>query len=464
MHTVSSPVLGVKPRVRNAYKGSEAVLTSWSSPSDRLLSPLPASPAGEPLVSITRTSSAASLSGPAVASSASYVRRYALQAAAGRLMPGERVSWCCKRVVPGQPAGDLLPGHHHGNHGEWNGIDLLYTPAGDDGSARASYGALQRCGSTWLCPVCQAKIQQKRSDELKKACKVWQEKGGKILLVTFTLSHTIKDELDDILAALTYARERVVSGRFGKGFKSRNGISGMVRSLELTYGVNGWHPHLHVLYFLDGAPDIINFEVDLKVQWMTVLARRGEYATYQHGVDVRFSDADVAEYVAKWGKEPKWTAADEVSRSSSKMASPGGYTPLQLLSLYDDAYSLYSLSGSEAVQKSMRRWAALWIQYAVIMKGKRQLSWSKGFRDLLGLGQEKTDEQLSNEYDQKAVKVATMDIRAWYFIVANDMRGEVLGWLSAGPEYFVSRFLDILPRSWLFLSPYYDDIVAGYYE
>lgn len=338
------------------------------------------------------------------------IKRFSLQSAARELLPRELVAKCMRQVVPRE---DRLE------------INVLYAPAKN----AAHYGGLQICKSVWHCPVCSAKISEKRREELSAGLQNWAaETAGarRTLLVTFTLQHSREDSLPTVFEALTKARRLLVGGRAAKDFNERYRIVGMVRSLELTFGANGWHPHLHVLMFAESEIPIIPFERELKERWGRCVSAVGSYASWQHGCDVRFSDADIAAYVAKWGKEPAWTPAHELTKAVNKLGKRNGRTPMQLLSDY--------LDGDQ-------RAGLLWLQYAVVLKGQRQLVWTPGLRERLKLGQEKTDEELAVEQEEIAVVLSSLSVGAWRVVIANDARGELLEIAHSGDPAKVTAFL-----------------------
>jgi hypothetical protein len=313
-------------------------------------------------------------------------------------------------------------------------VDVLYAPA----KQVAHYGGLQVCGSVWICPVCAAKISERRRVELAAALATWSTEPAvvarRLLLVTFTLQHHIGDSLSSVFSALKRARRLLMGGKYAVAFAQKYAIVGMVRTLELTYGENGWHPHLHVLYFFEREVPIIPFTDEIKARWSATVKSAGGFASYQHGCDVRFSDADIAEYIAKWGKEPKWTVSHEMTKSVSKYGSRDGRTPLQLLAEYFD--------GNQASGR-------LWLQYALTFKGERQLFWSHGLRVRLGLEVEKTDEELAAEQEEIAIILASLSIGAWRVVVANDARAELLEVAASGDKAQVFAFLGQLGVSGL---------------
>lgn len=95
-------------------------------------------------------------------------RRFALQGTARRLLPRERVARCLRAVLPGGTRVDVLQDAEHGG---------------------AHYGGLQVCGSVHACPVCAAKIGERRRAELEGAIAAHRAIGGGVLLVTYTVAH-----------------------------------------------------------------------------------------------------------------------------------------------------------------------------------------------------------------------------------------------------------------------------------
>jgi hypothetical protein len=286
------------------------------------------------------------------------------------------------------------------------------------------------CGSVWACPVCSAKISERRREELSAATAAW---AGQLVLCTFTLQHSAADGLSGLLDDLQGAIRKMRSGRAWMSFQDRHGVAGTIRALEVTDGVHGFHPHQHVLFFVGAGVDLDAFTRELRDRWLASVSKVGRYASPRWGLDVRSSDAQIAEYVAKWGKEPKWTTAHELAKSVSKRGRRDGLTMLQLL----ESFVVYGEAGWADVGFGRR-----WREYAVAFKGKKQLVWSKGLRALLGLVvEEKTDQQLVEEVVEDAVCLALIDLAGWRIVLANDARGELLDVASTGDAGEVRRFL-----------------------
>ena len=352
----------------------------------------------------------------AIDAAAPGVRRFMRQAAARELVPGERVAICLRRPIPGAP-----------------GVELWRDPK----HQAAHYKQLQVCGSVWMCSVCSARISEVRRQELSAAISAH---AGQIVFITLTVQHTAADALPELLEALQEAarkmrqarRWRELEKRYGFEFKARNEVRsriGTVRSLEVTYGDHGFHPHQHILAFLRGGVDVEAFTRELRELWLSSVAKVGRFASPTWGIQVEHTDAQIADYVAKFGREPKWTAAHEMAKSSSKAARGHGYSMPGLLELYVIAHDV------DAGQR--------WRQFALAFKGRKQLVWSDGLRAALlpADDQELSDEEIVSAPVEEAIFLARLDLAAWRVVLAHDVRFELLQVASSGDLGAIQDFL-----------------------
>jgi hypothetical protein len=120
----------------------------------------------------------------------------------------------------------------------------------------------------------------------------------------------------------------------------------------------------------------------------------------EHGISFVQSRRD--DYIAKLG------LADELTRGSwKKSADFRGYrTPLQVLR--DIA------ACRTARQRPNAHDVSIWKEYAKEMHGARQLTWSRGLRQLYDLGDEQTDMELADSEDADLGQVLyTIDGAVW---------------------------------------------------
>ena len=340
------------------------------------------------------------------------LQRFYAQSLSRELLPDERVALCLRA---------LRPGHRT--------VEIVH----DAACQRAHYKNLVTCGRLWFCPVCASRITEKRAQELFTAVNNWQQDSGFVALITFTLRHHQDDPLETLVDALRDAYRRFKAGAPWQRIQERYGWHGSVTALEVTFGENGWHPHLHVLGFFQplASSAWASFPDVVKQRWINVLAAAGRDATWEHGVDVRDAQSDVYDYVAKYGRMPKgsrWTLDREVAKSPTKKAGKDGFTPWELLIRYGE--------GNQAAGK-------LFQEYARVFKGRNQLTWSSGLRAELLIGEEQSDEDIAAELPDDLALLASLTKEQWRTILRlkRDVRGELLHVAGSGDRDVLIAFL-----------------------
>jgi hypothetical protein len=290
------------------------------------------------------------------------------------------------------------------------GVALRYGASGvvvrrlPDG--RACYSGLYRCGDFWRCPSCRVTLGIRRARQIESALRQHVDAGGSSLLATYTVPHTRDEALLVVLDRLSgtwrrYAMGvwRDVVGRF---------YVGNIRALEVVHGVNGWHPHYHVLVFVSpGLPYLTPVAVSLAERWSRVAGAEWRADVRQVARD---GVAAVARYLTTDGVAG---ASYEVASPAAKVSSGRSYTQL----LYD--YGRFRSSVD----------AALVFEYAAALHGVHHLTVSPRLRKL---------------YD------FTDPASGWSQIADEDVlallnSGEWLSILNAGEE---RNLLDDLSRSW----------------
>jgi hypothetical protein len=301
---------------------------------------------------------------------------------------------------------------------------------GDQVPGRSSgvFAGLQTCGSVWHCAVCASKITERRRLEVTEAVERWEALGGIVVLATFTARHRRGQSLGNLVDRLMAARRR---HKTGKGAQwARSLVGGSIRATEVTYGAeNGWHPHLHELLFLfpgTRSADVAELASDLRGRWERLVQGAGLGTVNEHGFQLVASSAEVAAYVAKWGTEKQWTVAHEIAKQPVKQGRGTSRTPMALLDAYVEGDYL---AGS------------LWREYAEAMKGRRQLVWSPGLAEGLGMPPRKRDEEVAAEREDTAVTIAALSHDEWQVIVRGDLRAELLIEAGSGDRDRVSRWI-----------------------
>ena len=295
--------------------------------------------------------------------------------------------------------------------------------------ARASYGNLQTCGSVWACPICASKVSEHRRAELVALTDAHKQTGGVALLATRTFPHHANQSLETLLSALSVAENKYKQGNPWRKLVARFGLVGTVRTIECTYGANGWHPHIHEILLLKAplTPDNhAALQTALYLRWVSAATRAGlPTPSTTHGLDLR-DGTHAAKYVSKWGIEA------ELTKWHLKRGKNQSLTPFDFLRI--------ALDGSEASLSAR----SLYIEYATAFSGRRQLVYSPGLRNLYLTTPEQTDEEAAAGTDDGAAILANLNQTEWKHILRHGLRGELLEAVNAanGSETAIPAFLN----------------------
>jgi hypothetical protein len=103
---------------------------------------------------------------------------------------------------------------------------------------KANYKNIQTCGSVWICPVCAAKISERRRVELVQGIETWKKAEAVVPMITLTVPHAQDQPLKKVLEGFGKARELMSHRKPWKRLR-RIAPAGTVRALEVTYGTVG---------------------------------------------------------------------------------------------------------------------------------------------------------------------------------------------------------------------------------
>ena len=224
-------------------------------------------------------------------------------------------------------------------------------------------------------------------------------------MVTLTAPHTVAMALAMLLLLVAGAFRSVISGRPWLRLKDQLGIVGTIRSLEVTHGPNGFHPHLHVLVFVEGSlagrldgRGWGEFQLYFRTRWKNFITctcqacggrikagagvckcgGRGHPApSDERGawIEQCYSGEKAGEYICKTqgGKDPGL----EMTRADLKKARDDHRMPFQILESAG--------AGDEADLK-------LWHVYEQAMFGHQAITWSKDLRAIVRAAAPDADE------------------------------------------------------------------------
>lgn len=320
--------------------------------------------------------------------------KYAMQSVVRDWLPDSRTSICLRNRIhkKGEDEAELVRVWQHKE------------------TKKAFYSGLVVCGSVWTCPICAAKISERRKEELKKAFEIHKARGGKVVMLTFTFSHKREDKLKDLLNRFAKAQQSFFRGNTYKKMADEMGLIGRVRAFEIRYGdANGWHPHTHYALFVTKDFNLNQMESKMWKRWKTFLNKNNLTADRKHGIDLRIANT-VENYLAKGSV---WSTEFELTKGHSKKGKTGSRSPFDFLRMYLD---------QDEDNPLLKK---LFIDYAESFRGKRQLQWSRGLKEMF-LIEDKTDEELAKEKKEEAYELGFFSTAEWIYIRKNDLRSKIL--------------------------------------
>lgn len=273
---------------------------------------------------------------------------------------------------------------------------------GTDGSVHAS--GLMQCGLVHACPPCAAKIRARRAEEVGHKATAHLEAGGGLCFLTVTLPHDIADDLSDLWDAVAGAWSTVIGGtpfhgsKHRAGAKQRFGITGFIRAFDLTHSpTSGWHPHLHVLVFLDQPLTELDdkfweLRAWFRNRWagrIEALTGRAVSATF--GVDMVSvkNNTGIGTYVSKVNLE---LARGDLKAGRVLPSAGGGRvsrTPFQILADVID-----SQSDPDCVDDER-----LWVEYVTASKGRQLITTTNALKHMYPTDNATDEEIASTEQD-----------------------------------------------------------------
>lgn len=330
--------------------------------------------------------------------------RYQMRRTLSRVVgKGERVGRCGCKVV----AGSVSVGKRQG---------------------RAYLSGVETCGSVWACPVCAPKIAEKRRLEVRQAITRHLSAGGAVYMTAFTVPHQFFDSCKELRSRVSKSFSKVISGKRWKKIKADYHLSGYIRALEVTHGKNGWHPHIHTLFFVDKVLndcDLNRLESVLFDRWSKIVERDGGGWCNRDifRLEACTTPEIAGDYVGKWGVD------SEITRFHLKKAKGGGFSPWDFLQM---AHS----SGTRA--------ARLFREFLGAFKGARQLTWSLGLKRRFKID-EMSDREISS-HDAADETLAIISKEDYYSLLKQGLVSNLLDCAENGGTTAIYAFLAKIGR------------------
>jgi hypothetical protein len=325
--------------------------------------------------------------------------------------------------------------------GAWRRPDAEAVLVGLDEHGEAHLAGVQSCGSVWACPVCSASIRQGRSVQVQQAALAHLAAGGGLAFVTLTVPHDRGDALAELLDGVIVGWNAIRKHRGVKrASAAAGGWSDYIRAVEITDGVNGWHPHLHVLLFLERPGEALALkalESAMHAAWSAFAVSRGRRAPAL-GIGVRLQAvsndstgaATLASYLTKIQDEDGVDRALGLEMARGDLKSGRGRGSMHPFELIDRA------------RAGDRRAIARWREYEQATKGRRCIEWSRSLKKRYDIG---SDENLATPDPTALLPVHRFNELDWALVCRNRAQWRVLvaaeDYGSAGVERVLKSLL-----------------------
>ena len=342
------------------------------------------------------------------------------------------------RMMLQRAARSVLKGEKNPKRQDWRVVGCTYRRVAAEvgvlknkGTGKARFGGVRICGSVWTCPVCAAKVSEHRKAEIHAATDVHTSAGGGIYMLTLTFAHKRADDVAKLVEGLRAALKRMRDHRTFRFMKEMIGYVGLIRALEVTYGdANGWHPHVHELWLTRHKLTRTQMRMvqrEVFEAWRSACVHSG-LGEPNRKAGVTFIEAESAqEYVTKFGREPKWGIGSELAKSHTKRGRLASQTPWDLLRMAGEGDA---------------RGAALFRTFAAAFFQARQLFWSRGLKEALGV-EDLSDEEIAETDDGEVELVCTVSAEQWRKVLAQpyEARALVLQLAESGGRDAVELYL-----------------------
>lgn len=284
-------------------------------------------------------------------------------------LPGQDHKWALLRFLWGH---STLPLVRQCFRSAWGPLSVWSNGSG------AWFRGYCQCHSVWACPVCSPLIRQGRAKVLGDDLVRHLGGGGGLCFVTMTTRHGVSHSLDRSFSAVADGWRDVTSDMGVKAFRRRHPFE-FVRVIECTYGcANGWHPHLH-LVVASGESWSVSVRSEFKRvayrAWSSSMERAGlGRPSVARGVHCVWGDAGAADYVMKVHQ-----SSQELLRLDTKTKKAGRHSTEPPFAL------LVRAAGGDASALS------LWRDWEQATKGRKMMTFSRGWRRLIDSTPEITD-------------------------------------------------------------------------
>lgn len=266
-----------------------------------------------------------------------------------------------------------------------------------------SYVGLTQCGNAWACPICSQNLAVRRADIARI---VHWNVNRKAVMITYTIQHSKGESLNALLNTLTMCH-RVA--RTGRRLAAYNDLClGYISAKEITYGHNGWHPHMHEVNYLHSDIDLARIETTLVRNYKKALVASGRIVN------------EITVKIDKWDGSTDYLTKG--AGLSAELALGHMKSGNKSLNIYD------ILQRSRPANK----WSDLYLEYYHSTHRRKVVNYSRSLDYLRSQASKKVDENREKFLEDREI-VHTFDHETWRSVCEEGVRYNILATLDGEP-------------------------------
>lgn len=264
------------------------------------------------------------------------------------------------------------------------------------------YKNLQSCNSVWSCPSCSQRISEERAKEVREICTNAQKKGYKLAFFTLTVPHKKNMPLSVLKEGVAESYRQLTRNRGYRDKREKYGVEGYIRGLETTFTErNGWHPHLHVLFFF--KPSEEDTHLDFCDQFFNIWSKQikkaglGKCSKDAYKVKEVFDNQGISEYITKWDLSKELTQGHTKKKAKS-------WSVFGLMEEYKKTGNKFFLNK--------------FLEFTNVFHGARQLTYSRGLK--------KSFLEPKEKEENTDITLFGISLELWYKIVEKQQQAQIL--------------------------------------
>lgn len=277
----------------------------------------------------------------------------------------------------------------------YRAVDVMTRRRGN--KIKAHFANLYNCKSLWSCPTCAAYGLSEHRDKITAIIEHQRQRGYWACMITYTVPHNNEESAATVFKRLKDMNQIV------RPWQCLPHSAGSVTSTEFTYNdVTGWHPHLHVLYFI---PQTEWYKLTEAVNIL-----RGRVVSYFKRLGYAETDSMI-----------KRCVTISMNNGTPRKILSGDYVAKEMAKLKTGRRRFKSRTPFELLLSNQPRDFDLFMEYAAVTKGRSRIQYSKNIQKGMDVTAVKAKKNTSLGGELVEAVVCTFTEQDWRDIIEDEL-------------------------------------------